>query len=184
MSTEVLGFLIIAGTVVVLVLRRQLKLTEPEKIETAADRLQQELEQSADEIIARMGEHIDHLETLVAEADRRAALLEQQIERARNLQPVETEEFSRLLDRSMTREASPAQDTVSAPVAAEAAEARASGVRTETTVSTEDVSEEISPSVRVRELLRQGRSNEEIARETRMGRGAIELIRQMYQYHH
>ena len=47
MSTEVLGFLIIAGTVVVLVLRRQLKLTEPEKIETAADRLQQELEQSA-----------------------------------------------------------------------------------------------------------------------------------------
>ena len=98
--------------------------------------------------------------------------------------PVETEEFSRLLDRSMTREASPAQDTVSAPVAAEAAEARASGVRTETTVSTEDVSEEISPSVRVRELLRQGRSNEEIARETRMGRGAIELIRQMHQYHH
>lgn len=182
MSTEVLGFLIIAGTVVVLVLRRQFRQTEPEKAETAAERLQQGLEQSADEIIARMGEHIDRLEALVAEADKRAVLLEQQIERARNLQPVETESFSRLLDQSMTRETAHAESAVlpagAVPVKHEAVDITAAAI------PKESVSEEVSPAVRIRELLRQGRSNEEIARETRMGRGAIELIRQMYQYHH
>ena len=180
MSTEVLGFLIIAGTVVVLLLRRQFRSTEPEKAEKAAERLQQGLEQSADEIIARMGEHIDRLEALVAEADKRAALLEQQIERARNLQPVETENFSRLLDQSMTRETAHADSAVlPAPAVKHEAMDAAAAV-----IPKEAVSEEVSPAVRVRELLRQGRSNEEIARETRMGRGAIELIRQMYQYHH
>ena len=184
MGTEVLGFLIIAGTVVVLVLRRQFKLTEPEKIETAADRLQQELEQSADEIIARMGEHIDRLEALVAAADQRAALLEQQIERARNLQPVETERFSKLLDQSLLRDTEHVEMGSSSVTGMDDTMSEALDARKEEETTSKPAAEQVPPSVRIRELLRQGRSNEEIARETRMGRGAIELIRQMHQYHH
>ncbi len=183
MSTEALGFLIIAGTVVVLVLRRQFSpQTKPEPIETAAGQLQQKLEQSADEIITRMGDEIDRLEALVTEADQRSALLEQQIARIRKLQAVETEDFSGILNRSMAQER-----TLIHP------EDSASGVDAGTDISVGKMDEGVSkrastdgklPFVRVRELLRQGCSSEEISRETHMGRGAIELIRQMNQYHH
>lgn len=49
-------------------------------METASQRLRVEMERSADEIIARLGTHIDHLEDLVAEADRRTQKLEQMLE--------------------------------------------------------------------------------------------------------
>jgi len=58
MATEVLGFLIIMGMLVVVVLNRQLwQRPEPsapsEDMEDAARRLRREMEQSADEIISR-----------------------------------------------------------------------------------------------------------------------------------
>ena len=51
-----------------------------EDIEAAARRMQREMERSADEIIARMGDHIEHLEQLVEEADARAKRLERRLE--------------------------------------------------------------------------------------------------------
>ena len=72
MITEIMGFLIIVGTIIVVLVRRQMQKTaedDPVVLEASATRLREELEQSADEIIARMGAHIDRLESLIREAD-------------------------------------------------------------------------------------------------------------------
>ena len=82
MTTEVLGFIIILGAVIVLLARQHLNKSEddPEVLEAATGRLRYELEQSADEIINRMTEHVDRLERMLREADYKAELLQQKID--------------------------------------------------------------------------------------------------------
>ena len=81
MTTEILGFIIILGAVIVLLARQHLNKSEddPEVLEAGAGRLRYELEQSADEIINRMTEHIDRLERMLREADYKSELLQQKI---------------------------------------------------------------------------------------------------------
>ncbi|MGM9539423.1 hypothetical protein [Anaerovibrio sp.] len=88
MTTEILGFIIIAGAVIVLAARHQLNKAEddPEVLEAATGRLRYELEQSADEIISRMTGHIDRLERLLREADYKSELLEERIRQLEALQ--------------------------------------------------------------------------------------------------
>ena len=88
MTTEILGFIIIVGAIIVLLARRQLQKAEedPEVMEASAGRLRYELEQSADEIINRMAGHIDHLEGLLREADYKAEMLQQRIDELQKLQ--------------------------------------------------------------------------------------------------
>lgn len=88
MTTEILGFIIIAGAVIVLVARHQLSRAEddPEVLEAATGRLRYELEQSADEIISRMTEHVDRLERLLSEADYKAEVLQERIRQLEALQ--------------------------------------------------------------------------------------------------
>ena len=88
MTTEILGFIIIAGAVIVLVARHQLSRAEddPEVLEAATGRLRYELEQSADEIISRMTEHVDRLERLLREADYKAEVLQERIRQLEALQ--------------------------------------------------------------------------------------------------
>ncbi|MBQ5585634.1 MAG: hypothetical protein IIU71_04530, partial [Selenomonadaceae bacterium] len=88
MTTEILGFIIIAGAVIVLVARHQLSKAEddPEVLEAATGRLRYELEQSADEIISRMTEHVDRLERLLREADYKAEVLQERIRQMEALQ--------------------------------------------------------------------------------------------------
>lgn len=87
---EMLGFFIILGVLVVVVLRHQIWPTteggrgKAEEVEEASRRMKREMEQSADEIIARMGAHIDRLEHLVEEADARAKALEEQLKALKN----------------------------------------------------------------------------------------------------
>ena len=87
MTTEILGFIIIVGAVIVLLARRQMQKADEdvEALEISADRLRRELEQSADEIIGRMAGHIDHLEKLLREADYKTDILERRIGEAENL---------------------------------------------------------------------------------------------------
>lgn len=82
MTTEILGFIIILGAVIVLLARQHLNKSEddPEVLEAATGRLRYELEQSADEIINRMTEHVDRLERMLREADYKAELLQQKID--------------------------------------------------------------------------------------------------------
>ena len=91
MTTEILGFLIIVGAIIVLLARRQLQRVEedPEVMEASAGRLRYELEQSADEIINRMAGHVDHLEALLREADYKAELLQQRIDELKRLQALQ-----------------------------------------------------------------------------------------------
>lgn len=88
MTTEILGFIIIAGAVIVLVARHQLSRAEddPEVLEAATGRLRYELEQSADEIISRMTEHVDRLERLLREADYKAEVMQERIRQLEALQ--------------------------------------------------------------------------------------------------
>ena len=83
MTTEILGFLIIAGAAIVLFLHWQMKNKQQKEdiadLETSVEQIRYKMEHSADEIIMRMTTHIDRLETLVAAADERAARLEAQI---------------------------------------------------------------------------------------------------------
>jgi len=163
MYTEVLGFLIIVGALVVLVIRRQMKPTEERQTADAAEQMRLELERSADEIIARMGEHMDHLEALIAEADKRIALLDHRAAEPPNGQS--DTDFSRLLADSLQQE----EETAGAAAAESFAEAAVPA----------ESSEPDTSFARARELLQQGAPAEEIARETNIGRGAIELLRQM-----
>lgn len=82
MTTEILGFIIIIGAVLVFVARRYIQKAEddPEVLEASTGRLRYELEQSADEIISRMTEHIDRLERLLREADYKAELLQNKLD--------------------------------------------------------------------------------------------------------
>ncbi|MBR2141834.1 hypothetical protein [Anaerovibrio sp.] len=87
MTTEILGFIIIVGAVIVLLARRQMQKADEdvEALEISADKLRRELEQSADEIIGRMAGHIDHLEKLLREADYKTDILERRIGEAESL---------------------------------------------------------------------------------------------------
>lgn len=82
MTTEILGFIIIIGAVLVFAARRHIQKAEddPEVLEASTGRLRYELEQSADEIISRMTEHIDRLERLLREADYKAELLQNKLD--------------------------------------------------------------------------------------------------------
>lgn len=82
MTTEILGFIIIIGAVLVFVARRHIQKAEddPEVLEASTGRLRYELEQSADEIISRMTEHIDRLERLLREADYKTELLQNKLD--------------------------------------------------------------------------------------------------------
>lgn len=82
MTTEILGFIIIVGAIIVFLARKQLQKVEddPEVLEASAGRLRYELEQSADEIIDRMAGHIDHLERLLKEADYKIELLQRRLD--------------------------------------------------------------------------------------------------------
>lgn len=88
MTTEIIGFIIIIGAVIALLARHHLNKAEddPEVLEAATGRLRYELEQAADEIISRMTEHVDQLEKMLREADYKAQLLQEKIDRLEALQ--------------------------------------------------------------------------------------------------
>ena len=96
MTTEILGFIIILGGIIVFLARKQIQKAEddPEVLEASTGRLRYELEQSADEIINRMTDHIDRLERLLREADYKAELLQQKLDACQMAslnQPVQTD---------------------------------------------------------------------------------------------
>lgn len=89
MVTEILGILIVVGTVMVLLLRHFMAKREADRerearvkqqeVGAAAVELRCALERAADGIIERMGERVDHLEQLIAEAERRETALRDRI---------------------------------------------------------------------------------------------------------
>lgn len=89
MVVETLGFLIIIGALIYIVLRRQGLLapfddrTDLQSAEGMADKIRFEMEKSADEIINRLAEHIDRLENLISQAEEVSARLDGKLTRLR-----------------------------------------------------------------------------------------------------
>lgn len=225
MITEIFGFLIIIGAIIFLLVRHKLGKSEKAQVEERAimdspQQLRRELKQSTDEIINRMGRHIDRLELLVQQADNRAEELEEQLKEARAViseleagraasvkarqmtargyEPeMQVEDFSAILKQASetktetkmempdpevmmgigTNEIQPIPDNEEISLAAEGIEAdivEKEQEEAEIQTSSSDAME------RARELLSMGYSTSQISRETQIGRGAIELMRQMY----
>ena len=225
MITEIFGFLIIIGAIIFLLVRHKLGKSEKAQVEERAimdspQQLRRELKQSTDEIINRMGRHIDRLELLVQQADNRAEELGEQLKEARAViseleagraasvkarqmtargyEPeMQVEDFSAILKQASetktetkmempdpkvmmgigNNEIQPIPDNEEISLAAEGIEAdivEKGQEEAEIQTSSSDAME------RARELLSMGYSTSQISRETQIGRGAIELMRQMY----
>ncbi len=252
MVPEILGFLIISGALLVLVVRyisQRRKGVDMEELRASTDQLKAELTRSADAIIARMGNHIQHLEGLLRQADERnvrleagineykrlvgemeerSATLNRELSEARKviaelsayhsvplmpprpvmqaadpvnqplvMQRVDDQNFAAVLQNSLEREEShgegvsgePSINAQQAAGLAEAMNRRPEDMESlEPSAGTEKIREDapkreekpISPNAaKAKALLRSGYSVEDTARETGMGRGAIELLREM-----
>lgn len=237
MITEVFGFLIIIGAIIFLVVRHKLGKSDKASVNERAaiedpQQLRRELKQSTDEIIHRMGRHIDRLELLVQQADNRAEELEEQLRESRRLiseleagraasmrarravKEPEPEndaqnEFSAILKKatethmdmpspeemmnigsmaSAPTEMIPSQDNMAVDtdnedyetVADNEEQADAVSISDEEPSSKEASNGSSDAMMRARELLSMGYSTSQISKETQIGRGAIELMRQMY----
>ncbi|MBE6092970.1 MAG: hypothetical protein E7201_07385 [Selenomonas ruminantium] len=246
MFPELFGFLIIAGALLVMVVRvisKRQQGVDTEELRASTEQLKAELTRSADAVIARMGNHIQHLENLLRQADERnvrletgiseykrlagemeerSAALNRELSEARKMiaelaayqsvplvpqqpvmpmtsatpmQRVDAQDFAAVLQNSMNREepAINAQQATGLAVAMtkrpeELAEVHDSAPQE----IPEDEEEKVEPpqksepekaispnAAKAKALLRSGYSIEDTARETGMGRGAIELLREM-----
>lgn len=246
MFPELFGFLIIAGALLVMVVRvisKRQQGVDTEELRASTEQLKAELTRSADAVIARMGNHIQHLENLLRQADERnvrletgiseykrlagemeerSAALNRELTEARKMiaelaayqsvplvpqqpvmpmtsatpmQRVDAQDFAAVLQNSMNREepAINAQQATGLAVAMtkrpeELAEVHDSAPQE----IPEDEEEKVEPpqksepekaispnAAKAKALLRSGYSIEDTARETGMGRGAIELLKEM-----
>ena len=246
MFPELFGFLIIAGALLVMVVRvisKRQQGVDTEELRTSTEQLKAELTRSADAVIARMSNHIQHLEELLRQADERnlrleagineykrlagemedrSAALNRELTEARKMiaelaayqsvplvppqpvipmaaaapmQRVDAQDFAEVLQNSMNRE-EPAINAQQATGLAVAMTRRPDDLpevqdsaQQENLEAEEEQSEPpktsepekaISPNAaKAKALLRSGYSIEETARETGMGRGAIELLKEM-----
>ena len=247
MFPELFGFLIIAGALLVMVVRvisKRQQGVDTEELRTSTEQLKAELTRSADAVIARMGNHIQHLEDLLRQADERnvrleagineykrlagemedrSAALNRELTEARKMiaelaayqsvplvppqpvmpmataapmQRVDAQDFAEVLQNSMNREepAINAQQATGLAVAMTRRPEEMPDVQDSAAQETVEDEEEkqpeqpkrnepekaISPNAaKAKALLRSGYSIEETARETGMGRGAIELLKEM-----
>ena len=246
MFPELFGFLIIAGALLVMVVRvisKRQQGVDTEELRASTEQLKAELTRSADAVIARMGNHIQHLEDLLRQADERnvrletgiseykrlagemeerSAALNRELTEARKMiaelaayqsvplvpqqpvmpmtsatpmQRVDAQDFAAVLQNSMNRE-EPAINAQQATALAVAMTKRPEEIPEVHDSAPQEFSEEeeekseppkksepekvISPNAaKAKALLRSGYSVEETARETGMGRGAIELLKEM-----
>jgi hypothetical protein len=183
MFTEVIGFLIIIGVMIVVIIRRQFfkKQLERNDFDMAANQMQQQFEDTADQIIERIGNEIDRLELLIQVADDKIIQIDQKLkdvdlpkktmvvdgDREQNIvvtQPIEkqTQSFQEVLQES-TRDG---EIIAKEPI---------------TEIFPKQAKLKVSKTNKmVFEMLEQGESLESIAKQTGIGKGAINLIRQMY----
>ena len=102
MMTEIMGFLIVLGAVIVILVRWQSrKENKPaemvhQDMRYATQQLKQELERTGNEITSRLEQHVMNLEQLIHEADRRKSILEGRIVELRELVKLGDEQMDAL----------------------------------------------------------------------------------------
>lgn len=105
MVTEILGFLIIIGALLVAVVRYWSRhqpdpARDEEEMRSSTERLKAELERSADAVVSRIGSHIQPLEDLVRRAEERTHRLELQLDASQRMAG-ELQQRSDLLQRQL-----------------------------------------------------------------------------------
>ena len=260
MIVEVMVALIVVGAAMVLFVRYQggkgLSASEQQDMRESTQKLKAELERSGNEIIQRMGSHVEQLERLIRETEEKTDLVNRRIAElqalrqgiqqqlaegrifqqqlaeqyrlcqnayqqmgtylqmsARQARPApmaepappsvwdrpaapappygqtEVPSFSQLLHESMERDPDRGEDSQdlyepsaeARQMAQQMAERRHSA-EASAGVATDHEASNKRASDKARYLLREGRSVEEVSRETGMGRGAVELLRQIVQH--
>ena len=172
MVTEIMGFLIIVGALLIVIVRRQMqkRLEKPEQIHASVADLQSELENAGNSIIERIGTQVDRLEDLVAQADERIAVLDEKLRACESLKINAV--------RAVTSEI--------AEIGAFKGEFAETLAAAERASEPQPIKEHVvekkilsNSSIQVASLLEAGYSIEEVSRKTGMGKGAIELICEM-----
>ena len=244
LMTYLMALLILVGAALVglskfLQWRKQLpyrQKEEQEDIERSTLQFKQELERSGSEIIGRLGEHVERLEALIREADRRANTLDHRLTELHTLsqsldaqteelraaeqearreqqfvsqlmgelraargaalpapvERVDADDFTSVLRHSIARDEERQLEGRTAPAtyrasseaiqqAAHLAQAVHPKEAEDTTApqGEESVQDTSASAAHVRALLLAGWSPADVARETGVGRGAIELMQEM-----
>ena len=151
-------FLFIVCGGIVLFVKRAKSANKIDAVADSTDYFQMQLEESADQIIARMQNHVDHLEYLISEADEKIFALDQRLKKIDRLNH-EVDVPSKSSDE---QERLVADDGES---------------NTDNAMINMDVS---TLNKQVYSLLDQGMNLNEIAKKTGIGKGAVLLISQMY----
>ena len=178
MISATTGLLIIVAVMLIVIIRRQLRQraeADDARLANSAQELELRLEETADRIVKRMGNHVDHLEVLIAEADEKIAQLDERIRQWEAVSQAKPPEGlpARGKEAKPDRADRPADFGASSLFAApqgtggkrkERAPLKLSGVHEKAAA-----------------MLKNGRTVDEIARETGLGKGAIFLIQEMCQ---
>ncbi|MCI6158675.1 MAG: hypothetical protein SOV43_04725 [Selenomonadaceae bacterium] len=237
MVTEVMGFLILFGALLFFTARyiarkRTQPARERQEITQSTAHLREELEQSANAIIGRLGGHVDHLEALLKDADAKTAVLDARLAECRKLEAelelrsaelaqraqqtlaaakqqemaarstleperVDARDFAAVLEDSMQRDAKNRQNVsydqaVSLAAAMREPQGPAAGAAAREFATPEQpytaAEREMEPepqqenlAAKARAMLLGGFTVEEAARETGLGKGAVQLIQEMTQ---
>lgn len=183
MFTEVIGFFIIIGVMIVVIIRRQFlkKQLEKNDFDTAANQMQQQFAETADQIIERIGSEIDRLELLIQVADDKIIQLDDKMKvldlQKKAIVSDDDSKQNRTATKQIEKQTKSFQEVL-----------QESASNNETIV--ENPAQEIIPrQVRLNvsktnkmvfEMLEQGESIESIVKKAGIGKGAINLIREMY----
>ena len=151
-------FLFIVCGGIVLFVKRAKTANKIDAVADSTDYFQMQLEESADQIIARMQNHVDHLEYLISEADEKIFALDQRLKKIDRL----NHEVHVPSKSSDEQERLVSDDGES---------------NTDNAMINMDVS---TLNKQVYSLLDQGMNLNEIAKKTGIGKGAVLLISQMY----
>ncbi len=186
MMTEFIGFLIIIGALITVLIRRQTNSKHSEEdVFGGSEQLRAQLEATGDQIIRRVEAEVDALETLLAKADAKILLLDEKLLKLEQLQANPNPEtarskssgntFAALFDQALEREALPAG---AVEQQAETGGIIAAAVDTPENIAVEKV---IPPRTQeVFLLIEQGVSADDISKKTGLGKGAIDLIAEMH----
>lgn len=171
MITEFIGFFIIVGVLIAVIIRRQIKKTdrEPAELTNASQDLQREIERVGSQMVEQVELSMDRLEALMDEADRKISLLDAKLAQLNDRQNTsvqtelpENETFAEILlgaEDSWSRQADDQMPADAAQKPVKPLSAR---------------------NQIVFELMDQGVSEEEISRRTGIGKNGLGLLREIY----
>lgn len=147
-------FLLIMCGGIFLFFKREKETKKINAVADSTDYFQLQLEESADQIIAKMKNHVDHLEYLIQEADEKIFALDQRLKRFEGLNGMNIDIEENSIEEVVSKNFSMPEEKAEMDINA--------------------------VNQQVYNLISQGVDVNEIAKRTGIGKGAVLLISQMY----